>query len=214
MNFFRDLNVCLKIVDSRVPRCFRGWINLNLNLDHPPHRCLGRVRKRHPSMFYLCLIHGASIREKDRIPFGWCFWTQLWQIDSLAPINRYLANRRPRYLKQMMRFHAYRQLLHTSVMRVAYPSNTGSSNTLIVSNARSAISSTSIQDLLWICARDQQLQCVLLKKEIKTHFELFLARKIGFSSASVLVVVKSNTLSHPVEEEVCIKGLWSIVGLR
>jgi len=27
-------------------------------------------------MFYLCLTHGASIREKDRIPFGWCFRTQ------------------------------------------------------------------------------------------------------------------------------------------
>jgi len=27
-------------------------------------------------MFYLCLAHGASIREKDRIPFEWCFRTQ------------------------------------------------------------------------------------------------------------------------------------------
>jgi len=27
-------------------------------------------------MFYLCLAHGALIREKDRIPFEWCFRTQ------------------------------------------------------------------------------------------------------------------------------------------
>ena len=32
----------------------------------------GRVRKRHPRMFYLCLTHGALIREKDGIPFEWC----------------------------------------------------------------------------------------------------------------------------------------------
>jgi len=36
---------------------------------------LGRVRKRHPRMFYRCLTHGTLIREKDRIPFGWCFRT-------------------------------------------------------------------------------------------------------------------------------------------
>jgi len=34
-----------------------------------------RVRKRHPRM-YLCLTHGAFLREKDRIPFGWCSRTQ------------------------------------------------------------------------------------------------------------------------------------------
>jgi len=26
-------------------------------------------------MFYLCLTHGALIRDKERIPFGWCFRT-------------------------------------------------------------------------------------------------------------------------------------------
>jgi len=41
---------------------------------------LGRVRKRHTRMFYRCLTHGALIREKDRIPFGWCFRTHPWRI--------------------------------------------------------------------------------------------------------------------------------------
>jgi len=42
---------------------------------------LGRVRKRHPTMFYRCLPHGALIREKDRIPFGWCFRPQPCKFD-------------------------------------------------------------------------------------------------------------------------------------
>jgi len=37
---------------------------------------LGRVRKRHPRMFYLCFTHWAPIRKEDRIPFEWCFRTQ------------------------------------------------------------------------------------------------------------------------------------------
>ena len=40
---------------------------------------LGRVRKRHPRMFYRCLTHGALIRDKDRIPFRWCFRTHPWE---------------------------------------------------------------------------------------------------------------------------------------
>jgi len=39
-------------------------------------RTLGRVRKRLPRMFYRYLTHGGLVREKDRIPFEWCFRTQ------------------------------------------------------------------------------------------------------------------------------------------
>ena len=35
----------------------------------------GRVRKQHPRMFCRCLTLGALVRDKDGIPFGWCFRT-------------------------------------------------------------------------------------------------------------------------------------------
>jgi len=38
--------------------------------------CQRRVRKRQLTMFSSCLTHGALIRDNDRIPFEWCFWTQ------------------------------------------------------------------------------------------------------------------------------------------
>jgi len=62
-----------------------GFVLLPHVFVSPPARpahsrpTLGRVRKRNPRNFYCCLAHGDLVREKDRIPFGWCFRTHPWE---------------------------------------------------------------------------------------------------------------------------------------
>jgi len=55
-----------------------AWL-LGITSNTAVEPTLGRVRKRHPRMFYRCLTHGALIREKDRIPLGWCFRTHPYE---------------------------------------------------------------------------------------------------------------------------------------
>jgi len=73
-SFFELFLMAISIKIGQVP-----YFNRTLQCDHKLPRSLGRVRKRHPRMFYLCLTNGAFLREKDRISFGWCFWTQPWE---------------------------------------------------------------------------------------------------------------------------------------